>query len=410
MLDSAHARPAVPPDPGPTLVPERIVRARSQPGALSAASPLTVVPVEGARAVGAFIRLPWTIYAGDPAWVPPLLLERRHHLSRRRPRFARARFWIAYRGRAPVGRISAQIDRLHLERYHDATGFFGMLEAEDDGRTFEALLGTAEAWLRAEGMRRVLGPFNLSINEECGLLVEGFDTPPMILMGHGRPYYAARLEARGYRAAKDLLAYRLAADFTTPDIMRATVLRAGRAVVVRPLRRSSFRSELATLREVFEDAWSENWGFVPFTAAEFEELGRALRFIVDDDFVQIAEVDGEPAGMLVLLPNLHEAIRDLNGRLRPLGWLKLVWRLGVRRPRTGRVALMGVRKRYQRTALGLAIAFSMIDAVRARGLARGVRDVELSWVLEDNHGVRSLLEAIGSVVYKRYRLYEKPLG
>src|SRR3990172_1861924 len=227
MLASAHARPAVPPDPGPTLVPERIVRARAQPGALSAASPLTVVPVEGARAVGAFIRLPWTIYAGDPAWVPPLLLERRHHLSRRRPRFARARFWIAYRGRAPVGRISAQIDRLHLERYHDATGFFGMLEAEDDGRTFEALLGTAEAWLRAEGMRRVLGPFNLSINEECGLLVEGFDTPPMILMGHGRPYYAARLEARGYRAAKDLLAYRLAADFTTPDIMRATLLLPG---------------------------------------------------------------------------------------------------------------------------------------------------------------------------------------
>lgn len=380
-------------------------------GLLSAASPLTIVPVEAARAVGTFIRLPWSIYADDPAWVPPLLLERRHHVSRRRPYFAHAaaRFWVAYRGRAPVGRISAQVDRLHLERYDDATGFFGMLEAENDASTFEALFGAAEAWLRAEGMRRVLGPFNLSINEECGLLVEGFDTPPMILMGHGRPYYAARVEEQGYRAAKDLLAYRLAADFTVPGLMRAAVRRAAREVVVRPLQRSRFRSELSILREVFEDAWSENWGFVPFTAAEFEELGRVLRFVVDDDFVQIAELGGEPVGMLVLLPNLHEAIRDLNGRLRLLGWPKLAWRLGVRRPRTGRVALMGVRKRYQRTALGLAIAFLMIDAVRARGLARGVREVELSWVLEDNQGVRSLLEALGSVVYKRYRLYEKPL-
>ncbi|OGL14974.1 MAG: DNA-binding protein [Candidatus Rokubacteria bacterium RIFCSPLOWO2_12_FULL_71_22] len=378
---------------------------------LSAASPLTVVPVEGARAVGTFIRVPWSIYADDPAWVPPLLLERRHCVSRRRPYFAHAvaRFWVAYRGRAPVGRISAQVDRLHLERYDDATGFFGMLEAENDGPTFEALFGAAEAWLRAEGMRRVLGPFNLSINEECGLLVAGFDTPPMILMGHGRPYYAARVEEQGYRAAKDLLAYRLAADFTIPDLMRAAVRRAAREVVVRPLQRSRFRSELSMLREVFEDAWSENWGFVPFTAAEFEELGRVLRFVVDDDFVQIAELGGEPVGMLVLLPNLHEAIRDLNGRLRLLGWPKLAWRLGVRRPRTGRVALMGVRKRYQRTALGLAIAFLMIDAVRVRGRARGIREVELSWVLEDNQGVRSLLEAIGSVVYKRYRLYEKPL-
>lgn len=376
-----------------------------------AASPLRVVPVDGSRAVGTFIRLPWALYAGDPAWVPPLLLERRYHLSRRRPYFAhaRARFWIAYRGDAPVGRISAQIDRLHLERYGDATGFFGMLEAEDDGETFGALFGAAEAWLRAEGMRRVRGPFNLSINEECGLLVEGFDTPPMILMGHGLPYYPGRVEEQGYLAAKDLLAYRLAADFAAPEIMRAAVARATGKVVVRPLQRARLRGELAALREIFEDAWSENWGFVPFTAAEFEELGWALRFVVAEGFVQIAELDGEPVGMLVLLPNLHEAIRDLNGRLWPLGWLKLTWRLGVRTPRSGRVALMGVRKRYQRTALGLAIACLMIEAAQGAGLARGIRGVELSWVLEDNRRIRSILEAIGGVAYKRYRLYEKQL-
>jgi len=375
-------------------------------------APVTVVPVDGGRSARAFVRVPWALYRDDPAWIPPLRLERRYHLSTRRPYFAhaRARFWVAYRGGAPVGRISAQVDRLHLERHGDATGFFGMLEAPDDAAAFRALFAAAEAWLAAEGMRRARGPFNLSINEECGLLVDGFDTPPMVLMGHGRPYYPARVEEQGYAPVKDLLAYKLAEGFQIPDLMRAAAARTGKQVVVRPLRRRQMARELATLREIFEDAWSANWGFIPFTPAEFDELGWALRFAVDDGFVQIAEFEGEPVGMLVMLPNLHEAMRDLDGRLAPLGWLKLAWRVGVRTPRTGRVVLMGVRRRCQRTALGLAIAVLMIDAVTAAGLARGIREVELSWILEDNRGIRNILEAIGSVAYKRYRVYEKTLG
>lgn len=371
-----------------------------------------VVAVEDRRSAGSFIRVPWPLYASDPAWVPPLLVERRYHLSRRRPYFshAQARFWVAYRNGTAVGRISAQIDRLHQERYDDATGFFGLLEAEDDPRTFRALFTAAESWLRTEGVRRVRGPFGLSINEESGLLVDGFDTPPMVLMPHGRPYYPARVEEQGYAGVKDLLAYRLPADFQVPELIQATLRKADGVLVVRPLQRRSFRRELATLRSIFEDAWSDNWGFIPFTEAEFEELGWLLRFIVPDGFVQIAELGGEAVGMLVLLPNVHEAIRDLDGRLLPLGWLKLVWRLGVRTPRTARVALMGVRRRCQRTALGLAAAVLMVDGVRAAGLAHGLRDVELSWVLEDNLGMRSLLTAIGSVPYKRYRIYEKSLA
>jgi hypothetical protein len=373
---------------------------------------LRVVAVEGRRTREQFIRLPWSIYRDDPAWVPPLLVERRHHLSSRRPYFrhAVARFWLACRDGEPVGRISAQIDRLHLERYGDDTGSFGMLEAEDDAQTFQALLDAAEGWLSSQGLRRVRGPFNLSINEECGLLLDGFETPPMIMMGHARPYYAARIEEHGYEKAKDLLAYRAAADFESPDLLRAVMARAAEQVRVRTLRRSRLAEELGILRDIFDDAWAENWGFIPFTGPEFDDLGRTLRFVVRDDFVQIAEVAGVPAAMLVLLPNLNELIRDLDGRLLPFGWLRLLWRLRRGSTRTARVALMGVRRRYQRSPLGLALAFSVIESARQAGVQRGIEEVELSWILEDNAGMRGILAAIGSQPYKRYRIYQKGLA
>ena len=373
--------------------------------------PLRVVPAERGRARADFLRMPWPLYADDPAWVPPLLLERRLQLWRRRPYFvhARAAFWVAYRGPRPVGRISAQVDRLHLERHRDGVGFFGLLESEDDAEVFAALSDQAEGWLRSQGLACVRGPFDLSINEECGLLIDGFGTSPMIMMRHGRPYYAARLEECRYRPVKDLLAYRLTDPVEMTPLMRAAIGKL-EDVRVRPLRRSRLREELAILRDIFEDAWADNWGFVPFTAAEFEELGWVLRFLVDDDFVQIAEVAGAPAAMLVLLPNLNELIRDLDGRLLPLGWARLLVRLLRRRARTGRVALMGVRKRYQRTPLGLGLACLVVDTVRRAGRARGLQEVELSWILEDNLGVRRLLEALGGDPYKRYRIYEKALG
>lgn len=371
-----------------------------------------VLPVQGRRSLRGFIDLPWTVYTDDPTWVPPLLIERREHLSQRNPYFAHAqcRFWLAYRNGKPVGRISAQIDQLHIDRYRDATGFFGMLEAEDDAETFHALLGAAEAWLQGQGMRRIRGPFNLSINQECGLLVEGFQTPPMIMMGHARPYYAVRIEEAGYRKAKDLLAYRVPSQFKTPDVMRAALAKAAGRVRVRPMRRSCFGEDLKILRDIFEDAWSDNWGFIPFTEAEFAHLGRTLRMLVDEDFVQIAEVEGSPAAMIVVFPNVNEAVHDLNGRLFPFGWLKLLWRLKVGFPSTARVPLMGVRKRYQRTLLGGALAFLVIDAVRAPVTKRGVQEVDLSWILEDNMGMRNIFETIGGIPCKRYRIYEKLIG
>ena len=373
--------------------------------------PLRVVPVEGRRGLRQFIRLPWSIYRDDPAWVPPLLMERHQHLSSSNPFFehAKCKFWLAYRGATPVGRISAQIDQLHLKRYEDSTGFFGLLEAEDEAETFRILLNAAETWLGDQGMRRVLGPFNLSINQECGLLVEGFDTPPAVMMGHARPYYSARVEENGYRKEKDLLAYRVDADFELTRAMRAVIARAGKHVHVRRLRKARFGEELQILQDIFEDAWSQNWGFVPFTKAEFEHLGQNLKHIVYDDYVRIAEVDGSPEAMIIGIPNVNEVIRDLNGRLLPFGWLKLLWRLKVTRPKTARVPLMGVRRRHHNSLLGAALALMVIDRSRRPGVDYGVKEVELSWILDDNKGMRNILESLGGVVYKRYRIFAKDL-
>jgi hypothetical protein len=370
-----------------------------------------VVPVEGRRTLKQFISFPWEIYAGDPLWVPPLLIDRMQQLSPKNPYFQHARYraWTAHRGGEMVGRISAQIDRLHLERHGDATGFFGQIEGRDDPVVFRSLFEVAESWLRENRMTSVLGPFNLSINQECGLLVEGFDAPPAVMMGHAPPYYGDRIEELGYTKAKDALAYKLQSDFQLSAPMKAVVKRASERIRTRPWRKSSLSEELRILREIFDDAWSGNWAFIPFTEAEFVRMGQEMKHLIPEDFVQIAELDGSPAAMIVLLPNINEAIKDLNGRLLPFGWLKLLWRLKVGFPTTGRVPLMGVRRRFHNSLLGAALALTLIDAVRSAGAKKGMKEAELSWILEDNAGMRNILESVGGVAYKRYRIYEKKL-
>ncbi|MBT8372986.1 MAG: N-acetyltransferase, partial [Deltaproteobacteria bacterium] len=315
----------------------------------------------------------------------------------------------AVRGRKPVGRISAQIDQLHIDRYQDATGFFGMLEAEDKSQTFKILMETAETWLRNLGMRRISGPFNLSINQELGLLVDGFDTPPSIMMGHARPYYADRIEENGYQKEKDLLAYIIDGDFKHSRAMKSITARAKNHVHIRALRKSHFKEELQIIQDIFNDAWSQNWNFVPFTNKEFEHLGKDLKLLVDEKLVRIAEVDGEPAAFIVTLPNINEAIQDLDGRLLPFGWLKLLWRLKIKYPKSARIPLMGVRRRYHDGLMGAALAFMVIGAIQEPGIKRGIEKVELSWILEDNTGMRNIIESISGRVYKTYRIYSKEL-
>ena len=372
---------------------------------------LRVVKVEGRPALNDFIRLPWSLYTSDPVWVPLLLLERRMHLSPKNPYFEHAKFcsWVTYRHDKAVGRISAQIDQLHIDRYQDATGFFGMIEAEDDSRTFKILLDTAENWLRKQGMRRICGPFNLSINQELGLLVDGFDTPPAMMMGHARPYYADQIQNHGYQKEKDLLAYIVTTDSELSKAVRIITAKVKNRVLIRDLRKSQFVEELQIIRDIFNDAWSKNWNFVPFTNAEFEHLGKDLKMLADEELVKIAEVDGEPAAFMVLLPNINEVIRDLNGRLLPFGWAKLLWRLKVKYPKSARIPLMGVRCRYHDSLMGAALAFGVIADAREPAIKRGLKEVELSWVLEDNMGMRNIIESLGGRVYKTYRIYSKQL-
>jgi hypothetical protein len=375
-------------------------------------SEVIVRPVKNYGEMGVFIDIPWRIYADDPMWVPPLRLERRLHFSRFNPFFKHGEWqaWIAYRNNQPVGRISAQIDQLHRERYGDDTGHFGLFECIDDEEVAGPLIRTAEAWLGARQTRHVTGPFNLSINQECGVLVEGFDTPPVVMMPHSRKWYGRLLEEQGYRPAKDMLAYWVEVDFKVPRLMSALIGKFSEQVRLRTLRRDRFSEEMEVLRDIFNDAWSENWGFVPLTQAEFAELGASLRLLVPDNCIQIAEVNGVPAAFMVALPNLNEIFVELNGRLFPFGWTKLTRIKSRGGVRTGRIPLMGVRKQFHNTPLGMALAFMVIDAPRELGRKMGVQAVELSWILEDNKPMRAILDSLGCREYKRYRIYGKTLS
>ena len=372
---------------------------------------LQVNPVNNRHEQRLFIRLPWSIYADDPEWIPPLILERKEHLSPRNPYFEHARYqsWIAYRDGNPVGRISAQIDQLHLDRCSEKEGFFGMIEAEDNAETFSALFQTAESWLRDHGMHRVMGPYNLSINQEVGLLVDGFGTPPFMMMGHAWPYYATRIEENGYEKIKDLFAYIIDSFIEVPATMQRIVKRAKKRVTIRSLRKSNFDEDIKIIGDIFNDAWSENWGFLPYTEAEFNQLAKDFKLVLDFELVKIAEVDEKPAAFMVVVPNINEVIRDLNGRLFPIGWLKLLWRLKIRFPQTARLPFMGVRKQYHDSILGAALAFMVIHAAHAPALKRGVKKTELSWILEDNYGIRNIIESIGGTIHKTYRIYSKNL-
>ena len=373
---------------------------------------IEIIPVEGPALLNRFICLPERLHRDDPTYVAPLHLERRDALTAKNPFFGHAdiQFWLARKDGRDVGRISAQIDHQALAVRPDAPGQFGLIAAEDDPAIFQALLSTAEEWLRARGMKRMQGPLNLNINEEIGLLVDGFDTPPMLLMGHDKPYVGRRLEEQGLTKEKDLYAYLY--DITVD-------LPAGaRRLIDRPLpkefrvRRIDFKrydDEIRIITEIFNDAWLHNWGFVPLTEIETDYLAKSLKPLLDPRLVSIVEHNGEPVGFLVCLPNLNEAIRDLGVKLLPFGWAKLLWRLKVSGVKTARVPLMGVKRSAAKGVIGKLLPFLLIDAVRKEAAHMGFTHVELSWILEDNMPMRHINESLGGVAYKTYRVYDKPL-
>ena len=367
------------------------------------------------RALKTFVKVPASLYRDDPAWVAPLMFERLSLLSKDKNPFfkhAVAEYWIAYRDSRPVGRISAQVDELVQKLHGEGIGHFGFVEAPDDPAVFGALFEAAESWLRDRGMVRALGPFNLSINEECGLLVDGFEHPPQIMTGHARPYYGPNLERLGYRKAKDLRAYEVDAIPKLSDSIQRILRRAegDRRLRLRNLRMSRLQRDFRIIRDIFNDAWAENWGFLPFTEAEIEKLCADLRPLLRAHSCKIAYWNGEPSAFMLTLPDLNSLVSDLDGRLVPFGWAKLAWRVLRGRYPRARVPLLGVRRKFQNRLPGTFMVLRLIDRFRTdwckhHGLERG----ELSWILEDNESMKRILAAIHSVHYKTYRIYQKAL-
>ena len=375
---------------------------------------IQILPVDNAALLKRFIRLPDLLFKDDPSYVPPLHSERQAALTPKGNPFfrhAEAAFWLARRGGMDVGRISAQQDHLAKPGPEGPIGNFGMLVAIDDAAVFAALVETAEGWIRDRGLNQVQGPFNLSINEETGLLIDGFDTPPMLMMPHDPPYTARHLTALGYGKVMDVYAYLCDTGAALPPAAAAMVARGLPAnVTVRPMSFKTLKSDIAAAVGIFNDAWDGHWGFVPITEAELNHMAKALKPLLHERLVWFAEVDGEPAAFGICLPNLNAAIRDLKGNLLPFGWAKLLWRLKVAGVETARVPLMGVRKRYGDDLLGRLLALHVVEALRREAMASGIKAVEMSWVLETNQPMRHLAEAVGGRAYKTYRIYEKTLA
>jgi hypothetical protein len=373
---------------------------------------IEIVPVTDKALLRRFIRVPFAVLEHDRAWTPPLMMEREEAFSPKTNPFLRraeVRFWLAVRDGRDVGRITAQIDPLAQRDGEARVGHFGCISAVDDPEVFAALLKTAEDFLKSQGVTHVQGPFSLCINEETGLLVDGFDTPPVLLMGHDPVYAGARIEALGYAKEKDVYAYLL--DLTTPFPKAVTRIldRVHSSVTLRPLNFKDYPNEIRRMVEIYNDAWSENWGFVPLTEPEAEAMAKQMKMLLDDRLVWFAEAQGQAVAFIVALPNVNEAIRDLGGSLFPFGWAKLLWRLKARRVKTSRVPLMGVRRSLSGTLLGSTIPLQMIGALRPGAADFGFASIELSWILEDNLPMRHILERLGARAYKTYRVYGKML-
>jgi len=354
----------------------------------------------------------------DPHWVPQLRFMQRQQLNpKSNPWFdhGEAAFWVAFKDGKPVGRISAQVDQAHLDLRKDSTGFFGFFESIDDQEVANALFDTATRWLKDKGLARVLGPFSLGINEESGLLIDGFACPPRMMMGHAQPYYQKLVEGAGLTKSVDMLAYLTPMDSALPYKQLAWLQRAldrDKRLSLRPLDPKKFDQDIATVVRIFNAAWVDNWNSLPMTEREVRHMASELKLLLIPELVWFAEVSGQPAAMCVAFPDLNEIIKDMNGRLLPFNWAKLAWRLLNRRNFVSgtRVPLMGVMPEYKNKTIGSVLALLTVGAVRRESLRLRFPVCEMSWVLESNPQTRHSVEEIGGKVYKTYRMYERPIA
>ena len=379
----------------------------------------TIRPVTTKADRRAFIDLPYRLYARDPNWVPPLKDEVRGLLTPgKNPWFehGEAQLYLAESGGRVTGRISAHIDQLALAQpaaqgMGPGTGFWGFLEAEDEP-TALALLDAAETWLRERGMTKAMGPFSFSYWDEVGLLVEGFDIPPTVMMAFNAASYQAWVEGCGYAGVQDLLTYGLRIDRAFPEITSRIVASGERnkRINIRRVDKRRFDQEAALIIGILNDAWSDNWGFVPFTPAEIAYAGKKLKPLVFEDLIRVAEVDGEPVAFILTLPDMNEQLVRYGGNLLPFDWAKLLRWLRKPKVRTIRVPLLGVLKRLQSSRVASQLAFMMIEYIRRDSVARyGATHGDFGWVLSSNGPMQSVGDAVGGTVNRIYRIYEKAL-
>lgn len=367
-----------------------------------------VQQVASRRDMRRFIEFPRSLYAGDACFVPHLMLERQRFFSPRNPlfEFTDVTYFLARGGTGrTVGRITAHVNRRHNQFAGERTGFFGFFESVDDLGVAGALFEAAEEWLRGRGMAIIRGPFNFSTNQECGFLAQGFDEPPVIMMPYTRPYYLDFMERLGYAKAMDLLAYYYDSGGVTPEyLVRFCERIANRSgVTVRAIDMDDFEADAQKAFSVYNRAWADNWGFVPMTEAQFRYTAGELKSIVDPVLALIAELDGEPVGFSLGLPDYNPILKKMNGRLLPLGILHML--LGRRRIDKVRIVTLGVVQEHRRKGIETLLVCRTFQNGIPRGYYRG----EFSWVLEDNVLLKRMLERMGATAYKTYRIFEKSL-
>jgi hypothetical protein len=356
-----------------------------------------------------FIRFPWTIYRDDPVWVPPLLSEMKKLLNRERHPFfshSSAEFFLARRDGKPVGRIAAILNNNHNTFHNERTAFFGFFESVNDREVGSALLNRAAEWARERGMSRLRGPMNYSTNETVGLLVQGFESCPSIMMTHNPAYYSDLIESAGFEKDMDLFAWYL----LTEKGLNPKIIRVGERVLkdegirVRSVNMKKFWDDVGIIKTIYNDAWSNNWGFVPMTDLEFEHLAKDLKTILDPRIVLIAERNGEPVAFSLALPDFNQALKKMNGRLFPFGLPMLIYQ--SRRISRVRVLALGILKKVQNwNGLGAALYYESFK----RGVEAGYRSCEFSWTLETNELINRSMRLFGAHIYKRYRIYQKAI-
>ncbi len=369
-------------------------------------SEIIIAPVSGKKELETFIRLPWKIYRDFPNWVPPLLFERRKILNTEKNPFykhAQIELFIAYRGKEPVGRIAAIKNDMHLKYHNDGTGFFGFFECINDKEIASRLFDAAAGWIKARGLKSIMGPANPSSNDDWGLLIEGFEIPPAFMMPYNPPYYIELIESYGFRKEKDLNGYKITDEgvVKVEKINRmVNAIRERYKIEIKKVNMRDYAGELKKVKFVYNRAWAPNWGFIPFTDEEIDAVAADMKPLIEPNLLLFVESEGKIIGFTLTLPDYNRILKEMNGRLFPFGFIKLL--TGKRKIDLARILTLGIIPEYQKKGIDALLYWELVKNAAEIGIRFG----EASWILEDNEMMNKALLNIGGDLYKKYRIYK----